>query len=204
MEEIGPKIGLWLFKEGFPTKLIKDMKLPIMKKVQKALEENKEINLDNLLPLLPSYVQGFIKEHLAKLNQVPMLRGIDEDVLKIICQKLEPVRYPKNSFIIQKGEPLEKMLYILDGDVSIEERSSDDSKRGVGELCGQELLRWPFYYSFPSTTTTPLATESVKAFGVVEALALNAQDLLSMYLESDIRRKEEPRHKRMMKEENEI
>ncbi|RXI09042.1 hypothetical protein DVH24_023186 [Malus domestica] len=207
MEEIGPKIGLWLFKEGFPTKLIKEMKLPIMKKVQKALEENKEINLDNPLPLLPSSVQRRIKEPFFKLNQVPMLRGIDEDVLKIIYQKLEPVKYTEsdNIFIIQKGEPLDKMVYIVDGFVYIKEGSY--SRRGeiagAGELCGEELLRWPFS-SFFLLRKPLLATESVMVTGVVEALALNASDLQSIYKQSYILEKEEHRHRRMMKEEIEL
>ncbi|KAM1069279.1 hypothetical protein ACFX13_001244 [Malus domestica] len=78
-------------------------------------------------------------------TQVPMLRGMDEGLLKIIYEKLEPVRYFENNFIIQKGNSLEKMIYIVDGFVSIEERSSDDSRRGAGELFGEELLRWPLF-----------------------------------------------------------
>ncbi|KAM2006034.1 hypothetical protein ACFX15_001134 [Malus domestica] len=138
---------------------------------------------------------------LAKFEQVPMLRGMDEGLLKIIYEKLEPVRYTENNFIIQKGKSLEKMVYIIDGFVSIEDRSSDDSRRraDVGDLCGEELLRWPFYSYFPHRK--PLATESVKAIGVVEALALNAWDLQSIYDQSNIARKELCRHRRMMKEE---
>ncbi|CAN6568687.1 unnamed protein product [Malus baccata var. baccata] len=200
VEEIGLDIELWLFKRGVPTRLNKDMKSQITEKVQQALEHGMEINLDNILPLLHSDVQSRIEDYmpLTKLKQVPMLRGMDAGLLKIIYEKLQPVRYTENTFI-QKGEPLEMMLYIVDGVVSIEDGSSVDSRRGAGELCGQELLRWPFSTNFPFTR--PLATESVKAIGVVEALVLYAHDLRSMYLEPDIKGKEEPRHRRMMKEE---
>ncbi|KAM1819557.1 hypothetical protein ACFX15_001128 [Malus domestica] len=137
---------------------------------------------------------------LAKLKQAPMLQGMDQGLLKLIYEKLEPVWYPKNSVIIQKGKPLEKMLYIVDEDVNIKERSSDDSRRDAGELCGEELLRWPFYSYFPHRK--PLATESVKAIGVIEALALNASDLQSIYnRSSNIARKEASRHRRMMNNE---
>ncbi|TQD81161.1 hypothetical protein C1H46_033271 [Malus baccata] len=197
MEDKGRDVELWLFKRGVSTRLNKDMKLRMMEKVQQAFEESMEINLDNILPLLPSDVQSRIEASmpLAKLKQVPMLRGMDEGLLKIIYEKLEHKRYAKNDFIIQKGQPLEKMVYIVDGSVSIEERSSDVSRRGVGQFCGEELLRWPF------CLVCLLATESVKAIGVVEALALNLHDLESIYEQSDIKEKEKPRHRRMMKEE---
>ncbi|XP_028956539.2 uncharacterized protein [Malus domestica] len=195
------EIELWLFKKGIPTRLIKDFKLQILEKVKQAAQEDTDTNLDNILPLLPSEVQSHIKEPFDKLKQVPMLREIDEDVLKIICQELEPVRYTENDDIIQKDKPLAKILFIVDGDVSIEEGSSDDSKRGAGQLCGEELLRWPFYSYFPDKT--PLATKSVKAIGVVEALALNAQDLQSKYDQSDIAIKETSRQRGMMKKEME-
>ncbi|XP_050119652.1 uncharacterized protein LOC126596155 isoform X15 [Malus sylvestris] len=201
VEEKGFDIELWLFKRGVPTRLNKDMKLQIIEKVKQALEDGMEINLDNIFPLLHSDVQSRIEDYmpLTKLKQVPMLRGIDEDVFKIICQKLEPVRYTENTFIIQKGEQLDKMVYIVDGFVSVEKRSSVDSRQGAGELFGEELLRLPFSTDFPFTR--PLATESVKVIGVVEALALYAHDLQSIYRKLDIFEKEKPRHRIMMKEE---
>ncbi|KAM0967387.1 putative cyclic nucleotide-gated ion channel 13 [Malus sylvestris] len=195
------EIELWLFKKGIPTSSMKDIKLQIREKVQQAVQEDTYNNLDNILPLLPLDVQRRIEESFAKLKQVPMLQGMDEGLLKIIHERLKPVRYTENMFIIQKGEILEKMFYIVDGFVSREERSSDDLGRDAGELCGQELLRWRFYSYFPHRK--PLATESVKATGVVEALALNASDLQSIYDQSDILQKEKPRHKRMIQEEME-
>ncbi|CAN6568684.1 unnamed protein product [Malus baccata var. baccata] len=192
------EIESWLSKKGIPTKSIKGIKLQILPRVKQAVQADTYTSLDDIHPLLSSDVQGRIEKPFAKLKQVPMLRGIEEDVLKIICQKLKPVSYDKNSVIIRKGEHLDKMVYIVDGDVSIE----DVSRQGEGELCGQELLRWPFYYDFRSTTT-PLATKSVKAISVVEALALDANDLESIYRQPDITRKEASRHRKMMKEEME-
>ena len=109
-----------------------------------------------------------------------MFQLMDEGVWEKIYQKFEPVRYTENDDIIQKDQPLDYILFIVDGHVSIEERScdSDDSKRGAGELRGEELLRWPFSTSFPDTKL--LATKFVKAIGVVEALALKADDLESV------------------------
>ncbi|TQE04908.1 hypothetical protein C1H46_009511 [Malus baccata] len=204
-EEIELNIDGLIRKNEILKMLNQDVKLRIMKYVEEKFHQDDLywdlLNWDHLVSHLPRDFQDEIERYLpvTKLEKVPMLRGIDEDVFKIICQKLEPVRYTENSFIIQKGEQLDKMIYIVDGFVSIEERSSDDSRRCLGQLFGEELLRLPFSTDFPFTR--PLATESVKAIGVVEALALYAQDLRSIYHKLDIFEKEKPRHRRMMKEE---
>ncbi|KAB2616555.1 hypothetical protein D8674_023143 [Pyrus ussuriensis x Pyrus communis] len=199
------EIELWLFKNGIPTMLNQDIKLQIRDKVKQALEEYTDANLDNILPLLPQNVQSRIKEFipLSKLKQGRMFQLMDEGVWEKIYQKFEPVRYTENEDIIQKDQPLDKILFIVDGHVSIEERScdSDSSKRGAGELFGEELLCWPFSKSFHHTK--PLATETVKAIDVVEALALKAHDLKSIYDQPNIAKKEKTRHRRMMKEKME-
>ncbi|CAN6700237.1 unnamed protein product [Malus baccata var. baccata] len=205
MKQKSREIELWLFKNGIATRSNKAMKLQFMEKVQQALEAYMDTNLDNILPIIPSDVQSRIKDSmpLAKLKQARMLQGMDEAVLKMICQKFQPKRYTGNEIIIQKGRPLEIMLFIVDGNVLIEKGSndSDDSERGAGELCGEELLRWPFSTYFRHKNW--VATESVKATGVVEALLLEAHDLESIYNQPSIAKIEENRHRRMMKEEME-
>ncbi|KAB2597157.1 cyclic nucleotide-gated ion channel 15 [Pyrus ussuriensis x Pyrus communis] len=82
------------------------------------------------------------------------------------------------------------MLFIVDRLVSIKKRSSSNhSKRGAGELCGEELLRWPFSTFFPDRK--PLATEYVKAIRVLKPLLLKQATWKAH------------RHRRMMKEEME-
>ncbi|CAN6710399.1 unnamed protein product [Malus baccata var. baccata] len=202
-KEKGREIELLLFKNGIATELNKNIKSRIMRKVKQALYDSMDADLNNIFPLLPSEVQSRIKEPLAWLKQVPIFREMDEVVLKKIYEHLKPVKYNENSDIIQKGQPLDKMIFIVDGELC--------DSYSAPKLYGEELLRWPFSTSFPRTK--PLATESVKAIltkknkksieaiGVVEALALKACDLESIYMQPDIKRREEPRHKKMMKEE---
>ncbi|XP_050118990.1 uncharacterized protein LOC126596155 isoform X5 [Malus sylvestris] len=199
-EEIELYIDGLIRKNEIVIRLNHDVKSRIMKNVEEKFHQD-DLYWDHLFSHLPRDFQDEIERYLpvTKLEKVPMLRGIDEDVFKIICQKLEPVRYTENTFIIQKGEQLDKMVYIVDGFVSVEKRSSVDSRQGAGELFGEELLRLPFSTDFPFTR--PLATESVKVIGVVEALALYAHDLQSIYRKLDIFEKEKPRHRIMMKEE---
>ncbi|CAL9007920.1 unnamed protein product [Prunus brigantina] len=178
---------LWLSENGIPKRLHKDAKLKIMEKVQQELEENRNADWDYILSILPKNLPSQITKYMpmTRLKQVPTLRNTDEDVLIEISGHLEPREFDDNSIIIQKGEPLEIMLFIVDGLVSIETRDGSSSSnnnlqqrtRGAGEVCGEELLlRWPLSILY-FWDKLLLATESAKAIGHVEALVLTASDL---------------------------
>ncbi|KAL6290827.1 hypothetical protein ACE6H2_008337 [Prunus campanulata] len=182
----GRETELWLSKNCIPKRLHKDMKLKIMEKVRQELEEDRDADLDYILSILPVDLQSQIRScmPMARLKQVPTLQNMDEPVLRRICQYLEPREFDDNSIIIEKGKPLEMMLFIVDGLVSIEKRDGSSSNnnnlqqrpRGAGEVCGEELLLWPVSISFPLYEL--LAAESAEAIGHVEALVLTATYLL--------------------------
>ncbi|XP_020413013.1 protein CNGC15b [Prunus persica] len=179
MEE--SEIELWLSKNGIP----KSFKSQIMGKARQERDENRDADLDYILTILPLDLQTRIKNcmPMARLKQVPMLQNMNEHVLRSICSYLKHREFDDNSIIIKKGEPLEMMLFIVDGHVSIEKRDGSSSNnnlqqrtRGAGEVCGEELLLSPSWILYP-WFERPLATESAKAIGHVEALVLTASDL---------------------------
>ncbi|XP_021831122.1 cyclic nucleotide-gated ion channel 1-like, partial [Prunus avium] len=185
MEEKAPEIESWFSKNGIPKKL-HDLKLNIMNKVRQELEENRDADLHYILSNLPVDLRSHIEScmPMARLKKVLTLKKMDERMLRRICQCLEPREFDDYSIIIEKGKPLEIMLFIVEGNVSIEKRngSSPSSNnlqqlpRGAGEVCGEELLRWPLSTLYPRGALL-LATESAKAIGHVEALVLKAIDL---------------------------
>lgn len=61
MEEKGEDIELWLSKSGIPKRSNKDIKSQIMEKVQHELEENRDVDVENILSILPSELQNYIK-----------------------------------------------------------------------------------------------------------------------------------------------
>ena len=74
-EEIGEKmklkerdVELWIEKNGLP----KELKTKIMQKVKYKLEENKDVDVENLLSILPSEDRKYIK----RLLCLPMLRKV--------------------------------------------------------------------------------------------------------------------------------
>jgi uncharacterized membrane protein YheB (UPF0754 family) len=72
MEEKGREVEWWLAKNGIPERTNKDIKRQIMKKVQQELEENRDADLDFILPILNSDIQDYIKScmPLTRLKQV--------------------------------------------------------------------------------------------------------------------------------------
>ncbi|CAL9007909.1 unnamed protein product [Prunus brigantina] len=188
MKEKDKETELWLSKNGIPKRLHKEMKLKIMKKVKEELEEDRDADMDKIFSILSENLQRQITEYMpmTRLKDVPTLRNMDEDVLRKISGRLEPREFDDNSIIIEKGKPLEMMLFIVDGQVSIGKRdgssSSNDNLQqrtqdatAIGHVCGEELLRWALSDSYLDNVL-PLATESATAIGHVEALVLTASD----------------------------
>ncbi|XP_034196903.1 cyclic nucleotide-gated ion channel 1-like isoform X1 [Prunus dulcis] len=177
------EVQLWLSENDIP----KDMKAPIMQKVHK-LEQNTDVHVENILSILPLEEKRFIKRHLCwpTMNKVPMLRDMDDQVLKEIFDNLKPVSYTEDKCIIGEGEPLVKMLIITRGILLTyttnngARRSSGGSstttkRLAKGDFCGEELLTWAS--TFSPLSDLPISTTFVKSLTKVEAFALMANDL---------------------------
>lgn len=44
-----------------------------------------------------------------------MFQSMDEQLLEVICEHLKPVIYTESSYMIRKGDPLDRMLFITQG-----------------------------------------------------------------------------------------
>ncbi|PRQ23691.1 putative potassium channel, voltage-dependent, EAG [Rosa chinensis] len=98
------EVQIWLSENDIP----KNMKTLIMQNVHKQLEQNKDVHVGNILSILPLEQKRFIKRHLClpMLKKVPMLRVMDEEVLKAIFDNLKPVRYTEDTNIVVRGSRL--------------------------------------------------------------------------------------------------
>ncbi|XP_050385734.1 cyclic nucleotide-gated ion channel 1-like isoform X2 [Argentina anserina] len=175
------EIQLWMSRNRLPN----DMKTMIIENVRHKLEENKDIHVENLLSILPRKDRRSITRLLCMdaLKKVPMLRYMDESVLKMICDNLKPVIYTENSYVIRAGEPLDLMLFNTEGIIWTYTAADGSTKLGSsitkclskGDYYGEELLSWASLYM--PFSDLPISTQNVKCHTKVEAFSLMAKDL---------------------------
>ncbi|PRQ60432.1 putative potassium channel, voltage-dependent, EAG/ELK/ERG [Rosa chinensis] len=143
------EIQWWMSRNHLPN----DMKTVIIENVRQKLEENKDVHVENLLSILPGKDRRSIQRLLCmdSLKKVPMLRYMDESVLKLVCDNLKPVIYTENSYVIRAGEPLDLMLFNAEGIIWTYTTSTDGSIKlgssitlclGKGDFYREELLSW--------------------------------------------------------------
>lgn len=112
MEEKGREVEWWLAKNGIPERTNKDIKRQIMKKVQQELEENRDADLDGILPILHSDIQDYIK------SCMPLTR------LKQVNKYIVPPKSKVQSYIcILNYKNI--LFFIFTGQISEEDRSAD-------------------------------------------------------------------------------
>ncbi|XP_050385212.1 cyclic nucleotide-gated ion channel 1-like isoform X2 [Argentina anserina] len=172
------EVGLWLSKNGIPM----DTKSQIMEKVQVELEENRDVEVKNILSFLPLDLQRRLEWYMpfSRLKRVTLLEKMDERLLKEICENLQPVEFPAKLVIMQENQPIEDVYFIVTG--SVKRHSIYMSllmfQNYETEICGEELLIWPLSASFPAVL--PRATKTVMVGEGFSALHLTASDLESV------------------------
>ncbi|KAK9913515.1 hypothetical protein M0R45_037328 [Rubus argutus] len=180
--EIGLEVDLWLSRKGLPSYL----KEVIMHIVQQKLEQNKDVQVENILSILPSAHSKYIKRYLclATLKKVPMLQTMEVKLLKAICEHLETVDYAEDSCIFREGDRLNRMIFITHGTVQTYKTNGKGGKIGSkflekGDFYGaDELLDWASKFS--SFDDLPTSMRMVKPVTKVEAFQLSADNLKSV------------------------
>ncbi|PQQ11122.1 cyclic nucleotide-gated ion channel 1-like [Prunus yedoensis var. nudiflora] len=183
-------IQSWISKNKVPD----DIKKEIMKSVKQKLKEHKDADLHNdLYSILPGKTRTSLKRCLCMdaFKTVPMLENMSKKVLEMMCEYLKPVMYNENSFPFRMGDPLDRMLFIIDGTMWTYSGGGGDEAAaspsnvstllvakplGKGEIYGEELLSW----ASPSITQLPISTKHLKSQTKVEAFALMAKDLATI------------------------
>ncbi|PQM42659.1 cyclic nucleotide-gated ion channel 1-like [Prunus yedoensis var. nudiflora] len=110
----------------------------------------------------------------------------------MICDYATPVMFPEDKIIFQRGHPLDRMLFILEGTVFTYSTTSNPGRTGAspsidtkqlgrGQTYGEELLKW----ASPNKPRVdndkfPTSTLNVKCHTKVEGFALSAKDLKSV------------------------
>ncbi|XP_034203834.1 cyclic nucleotide-gated ion channel 1-like [Prunus dulcis] len=174
MEENDRKVESWLSSHGIPH----SRKQKIMEEIQNELVQNSDFDVfREILSILP-HEEINSCHPLSRLREVPLLKDMDEGVLIEISKKLKPEKYTCGQIIIEKDKTLEKkMLFIVDGRVTIEKTDGSRPELGAGKFYGEELLVSP---SWTSSGDAKPINESVRATDDVQALVLSATDMATL------------------------
>ncbi|CAN6564754.1 unnamed protein product [Malus baccata var. baccata] len=180
----------WMKKNELPEDFEKEIK----KNVKQKLKENRDADLGNLFSILPWYTMKPLKRFLFMdtLRTVPMLKEMDEKVLKMICDYLRPVTYDENSFVVRTGDLLDRMIFITEG-IIWTYVGGDQNRHGGGSSSGSQSSSMPtnmlkkgqFYgeellYRQSSPSQLPISPQTVKCHTKVEAFVLMAKDWTSI------------------------
>ncbi|XP_031390882.1 cyclic nucleotide-gated ion channel 1 [Punica granatum] len=146
-------------------------------------QETRGVDEEYLLRNLPKDLRRDIKRHLclALLMRVPIFEKMDEQLLDAMCDRLKPVLYTEESYIVREGDPVDEMLFIMRGRLLT--MTTNGGRTGffnseylkAGDFCGEELLTWAL--DPHSSSNLPISTRTVQALAEVEAFALVAEDL---------------------------
>ncbi|XP_021811869.1 cyclic nucleotide-gated ion channel 1-like [Prunus avium] len=185
-------IRSWISKIKIPD----DIKKEIMKSVKQKLKEHKDADLPNdIYSILPVETKTYLKRcyGMKTFKTVPMLENMSKTVLEMMCDYLKPVKYDENSFPFRMGDPLDRMLFIIDGTMWTYSSTGGGGDEAAGspsntstllaakplkkdEIYGEELLSW----ASPSINQLPTSTKHLKSQTKVEAYALMARDLATI------------------------
>ncbi|KAK7317151.1 hypothetical protein RJT34_01135 [Clitoria ternatea] len=159
---------------------------------QYTWRETRGVDEDSLIHDFPKDIRREIRRHLCLelFKRVPLFEKMNAELLDLSCDRLKPVLYIKESYIMRENEPVEEMLFIMGG--RLHTMTSDLGRSSFfnsgylidGDFCGEELLTWAL--DPHSSSNLPLSTRTVQTLSEVEAFTLKADDL--KFIASQFRR----------------
>ncbi|KAL7614738.1 hypothetical protein Lser_V15G07635 [Lactuca serriola] len=125
---------------------------------------------------LPEGLRRDIKRYLCLdlIKKAPFFNFMDDVILDNICDRVTYFVYSKGEKIIREGDPVQRMVFIVDGKVKRTQLLSRGmvatSTLEPGSFFGDELLSWclrvPFIARFPAATATFTCVKPTEAFAL--------------------------------------
>ncbi|KAG6706955.1 hypothetical protein I3842_06G008700 [Carya illinoinensis] len=150
-------------------------------------DQDNDIDTENPFPHLPKPIRRWIMSHLCLrlLRKIPMFKNEKEKLLsKITCKFLKQVQYNQNSYIVREGEPLDAIIFMVNGIVWTYTSNHGDKTDCLGKdgiFGSDQLVEWALE-SLKSSglSNIPLSRRTLKCHTKVEAFCLMASDLKDM------------------------
>ncbi|KAH7557777.1 hypothetical protein JRO89_XS11G0219200 [Xanthoceras sorbifolium] len=136
-----------------------------------------------------------VNEKILKSDSGPDVRLVveefgkwSEDMLHHMCDYVKPIFYTEDTHIVRERDPIDQMLFVLQGRLRMYSCSSSASgtarHRGIryipqvhenGDFCGEELVAW--FQADPYSSNLPISTRTIRTATRVEGFALMFEDL---------------------------
>ncbi|CAH8284489.1 unnamed protein product [Eruca vesicaria subsp. sativa] len=162
----------------------------IRKRVREAERFNwaatRGVNEELLFKNMPDDLQRDIRRHLfIFLKKVRIFSLMDESILDAIRERLKQRTYIGSSMVLHRGGLVEKMVFIVRGEMESIGEDGCVLPLSEGDVCGEELLTWCLERSSvnPDGTRIKMPTKrlvsnrNVTCVTNVEAFALSVADL---------------------------
>ncbi|KAJ0264322.1 cyclic nucleotide-gated ion channel 20 [Hirschfeldia incana] len=162
----------------------------IRKRVREAERFNwaatRGVNEELLFKNMPDDLQRDIRRHLfIFLEKVRIFSLMDESILDAIRERLKQRTYISSSMVLHRGGLVEKMVFIVRGEMESIGEDGSVLPLSEGDVCGEELLTWCLERSSvnPDGTRIKMPTKglvsnrSVRCVTNVEAFSLSVADL---------------------------
>lgn len=175
-------VEMWMKRRN----LAPDLRRKVRQAERYKWATSRGVDEDQLLGGLPEDLHKEIRRELALENvkQVRIFKFMEEDVLDAILERLHRKVYIEKSIIMRPGYPVERMLFIIRGNlISIGDDGSTNKLDG-GSFCGEELLIQSLQQAAIQADVLSgrskqkvFSTRKVECLTNVEAFSLEAQDL---------------------------
>ncbi|XP_044505655.1 cyclic nucleotide-gated ion channel 1-like [Mangifera indica] len=185
MELKNQKIMQWL-----PFRRIsKNLQRQIEKQPPNNWELINGVNVENLLNNLSKDLKGDIKRELCLdlLKKVDEFENWNEITLYELCDCLRPAFYDKRTRIVREGDPIDEMIFVLQGNLwtysssgTATTHQSENEFFEEGDFFGGELVAWARDDASPSNL--PISTRTLQAVTDVEVFVLMAYDLRKIFI----------------------
>ncbi|KAL8247089.1 hypothetical protein R6Q59_008304 [Mikania micrantha] len=125
---------------------------------------------------LPEGLRRDIKRYLCLdlIKKAPLFQFMDDIILDNICDRVTYFVYSKGEKIIREGDPVQRMMFLVHGQVKRTQWLSRGmvatSTLDPGSFFGDELLSWclrtPFIDRYPAATATFTCVKGTEAFAL--------------------------------------
>ncbi|KAK9178962.1 hypothetical protein WN943_028156 [Citrus x changshan-huyou] len=175
-------------------KLPKELQKKVRKHPASKLRGTTGVDVE-MVNKLPEDLRKSIKQNLCLdlLKKVEEFGNWSDSSLETLCDVVKPVVFTERSYILQEGNPIDQMLFVLHGKLwtytsrSIAGSSSNSGNPNNhledGDFSGEELIAWA--KADRDSSNLPLSTKTIQALTKVEAFVLMADYLKQVLLDID-------------------